>query len=128
MVYLSCRLLWQRLWVCSIFYPYLGLLSIWTIPSYAPLVLSKKETVLPLLLLILVSIPILAMAISLAFELFLRRVVWTCLRRLLAASLLFYIEDLLALLLLWLRLALASTAPLGVPAIALELLTLVVLF
>jgi len=42
--------------------------------------------------------------------------------------LLFYIEDLLALLLLWLRLALASVAPLGIPVVSLELLALVLFF
>ena len=90
-----------------------------------------KEVVLPSLPLVLVSILVPALAISLAFGLFLRRAVWACLRRLLpllAASLLFYIKDLLALPLLWLQLALAYVAPLGVPAIALELLALVLLF
>ena len=131
MVYLSCRLLWRRLRVCSVFYPFLGLLSIWTIPGDVPLVLFMKETVLPSLLLILVSIPVLALAIFLAFELFLRCVVWICLQRLLpllAASPLFYIKDLLALPLLWLWLALASIASLGIPAISLELLALVLFF
>ena len=90
-----------------------------------------KETILPSLPLILVYVPIPTLAISLAFNLFLRRTVWACLRwslPLLAASLLFYIKDLLALPLRWLRLALASVASLVVPAVALELLTLVLLF
>ena len=120
MVYLSCRLLWQRLRVCSDFYPFLGLLGIWTIPGDVPLILCIKETVLPSLPLVLVSIPIPALAISLAFGLFLRRAVWACLRRLLpllAASLLFYIKDLLAMPLLLLWLALASASPLDVPAL-----------
>ena len=113
------------------FYPFLGLLSIRAIPGDVPLVLSIKEAVLPLLPLVLVSILVPTLAISLAFNLFLRRTVWACLRwslPLLAASLLFYIKDLLALPLLWLQLALAYVAPLGVPAIALELLALVLLF
>jgi len=85
-----------------------------------------KEAVLPLLP--LVSIPVPTLAICLAFGLFLRRTVWAYLRRLpplLAASLLFYVEDFLALPLLWLRLALAFVALLGVPAVALKLLALV---
>ena len=64
-----------------------------------------KEAVLPLLPLVLVSILVPALAISLAFGLFLRHAVWAYLRRLLpllAVSLLFYVEDLLALPLLWL--------------------------
>ena len=90
-----------------------------------------KETVLPSLPLVLVSIIVLAFTIFLAFELFLRRTIWACLRRLLpllAVSLPFNIKDLLPLPLLLLWLALASTTPLGVPAIALELLALVLLF
>ena len=90
-----------------------------------------KEAVLPLLPLILVSIPVPALTISLAFMLFLRRVVWTCLRCLLplpVASLVFYVKDLLALPLLWLWLALASVAPLGIPTAFLELLALVLFF
>ena len=83
MVYLSWGLLWRGLQICSAFYPFLGLLGIWTIPGDVSLVLSMKKAVLPLLLLILVSILVLALAISLAFELFLRHVAWTCLRRLL---------------------------------------------
>ena len=131
MVHLSCGLMWRRWRICSAFDAFLGLLGIWAIPGDVPLVLSMKEAVLSSLPLVLVSVLVPALAITLAFGLFLRRTVWACLRRLLpllAASLLFYIKDLLALPLLWLRLALASTAPLGVPAIALELLTLVVLF
>ena len=90
-----------------------------------------KEAVLPLLPLILVSIPVPALTISLAFMLFLRRVVWTCLRCLLpspVASLVFYVKDLLALPLLWLWLALAFVAPLGIPTAFLELLALVLFF
>jgi len=47
---------------------------------------------------------------------------------LLAASLLFYIEDLLALPMLWVLLAFASVAPLGIPAISLELPAMVLFF
>ena len=89
-----------------------------------------EEIILPSLPLVLVSIPVPTLAISLAFRLFLGRAVWACLRwllPLLAISLQFYVEDLLALPLLWLRLALASTAPLDVPAIAQEVLALVLL-
>ena len=113
MVHLSCRLLWRRLWVCSIFYPFLGLLGIWTIPGDVPFVFSIEEIILPSLPLVLVSILIPALANSLAFGLFLRRAVWACLRwliPLLVVSSLFYVEDLLVLRLLWLRLTLASIA------------------
>ena len=87
-----------------------------------------KEAVLPSLPLVLVSILVPALDIYLAFRLFLRRIVWACLHRLLpllAASLMFYVEDLLVLRLLWLQLTLASIALLGVSDIALELLALV---
>ena len=90
-----------------------------------------KEAVLPSLPLVLVSISIPALAISLTFGLFLRHIVWACLRRLLpllAASLLLYIKDMLALPLRWLRLALASATSLGIPAVTLELFALVLLF
>ena len=90
-----------------------------------------EETILPSLPLVLVSIPVPALANSLAFGLFLRRAVWASLRRLLpllAFSLLFYVEDLLALPLPWLRLALASVALLSISATALELLALVLFF
>ena len=90
-----------------------------------------KETILPSLPLVLVSVPVPTLSISLAFGLFLGRVVWDCLRRLLpllAVSSLFYVKDLLVLRLLWLRLTLASVAFLGVSAIALELLALVLFF
>ena len=90
-----------------------------------------KEAVLPSLSLVLVSILVPVLAIFLSFSLFLRRPIWACLRRLLpllAASLLLYIEDLLVLPLWWLRLTLASVAPLGVPVVTLELLVLVLLF
>jgi len=90
-----------------------------------------EETILPSLPLVLVSIPVPALANSLAFGLFLRRAVWASLRRLLpllAFSLLFYVEDLLALPLPWLRLALASVALLSISAAALELLALVLFF
>ena len=131
MVYLSCGLLWRRLRICSAFDPFLGLLSIRAVLGDVPLVLFIKEAVLPLLLLVLVSVLVPALAISLTFDLFLRHVVWACLHRLLpllAASLLLYIKDLLALPLWWLRLVLASAASLGVPAVALELFALVLLF
>ena len=60
-----------------------------------------------------------------------RRIVWACLHQLLplfAASLLLYIKDLLALPLLLLWLTLTFAAPLDVPAVAQELLALVLLF
>ena len=100
MVYLSCALLYRRLRICSAFDPFLGLPSIRVVPGDVPLVLSMKEVVLPSLPLALVSVLVPALAISLAFGLFLRRVVWACLHRLLpllAASLMLYIKDLLAL-------------------------------
>ena len=131
MVHLSCGLLWRRWWICSAFDPFLGLLSIWAVPGDVPFVFSMEETILPSLPLVLVSIPVPALAISLAFGLFLRHAVWACvhwLLPLLAVSLLFYVEDLLALPLLWLRLALASVALLGISAAALELLALVLFF
>ena len=131
MVHLSCGLLWRRWWICFGFDPFLGLLGIWAIPGDVPFVFSMEETILASLPLVLVSILVPALAISLAFGLFLRRAVWACLRRLLpmlAVSLLFYVEDLLALPLLWLRLALASIALLGISAAALELLDLVLFF
>ena len=62
---------------------------------------------------------------------FLGRVVWAYLHwllPLLAVSSLFYVEDLLVLRLLWLRLTLASIALLGIFVVALELLALVLLF
>ena len=96
-----------------------------------PFVFSKEETILPSLPLVLVSILVPALAISLTFGLFLRRAVWVCLHQLLpllAVSLLFYVEDLLALPLLWLWLALASIALLVISATALELLALVLFF
>ena len=131
MVYLSCALLYRRLRICSAFDPFLCLLSIRTIPSDVPLVRSMQEAVLPSLSLVLVSILVPALAISLAFGLFLRLTIWACLcwlLPLLAASLLLYIKDMQALPLQWLWLALASIAPLGIPAVALELLALVLLF
>ena len=82
------------------FDPLLGLLNIRAVPGDVPLIFSMKEAVLPSLPLVLVSILVPALAISLAFGLFLRRVVWACLHRLLpllAASLMLYIKDLLAL-------------------------------
>ena len=131
MIYLSWGLLLRRLLICSAFNPFLGLLGIWTIPSDVPLILSMKETVLPSLPLVLVSILVPALTIFLTFRLFLRRTIWACLRRLLpllAASLLFYIKDLLALPLLLLWLTLTFAAPLDVPTVAQELLALVLLF
>ena len=70
MVHLSCGLLWQRWRICSAFDPFLGLLGIWAIPSDVPFVFSMEETILPSLLLVLVSIPDPTLAISLAFGLF----------------------------------------------------------
>ena len=90
-----------------------------------------KEAVLSSLSLVLISVPVSALTISLAFGLFLRWIIQACLRRLLpllTASLLLYIEDLLVLPLLWLRLALASAAFLGIPIVALEFFALVLLF
>ena len=103
MVHLSCGLLWRRWPICSAFDPFLGLLGIWAIPSDVPFVFSMEEIILSSLLLVLVSIPFLALVISLAFGLFLRHAVWACvhwLLPLLVVSLLFYVEDLLALPLL----------------------------
>ena len=130
MVYLSCRLLWRRWRICSDFDPFFGLLGIWAILGDVPF-FSMEEIILPSLPLVLVSIPVPTLAISLAFRLFLGHIVWACLRRLLpllAVSLLFYVEDLLPLLLLWLRLALASVALLGVSTVAIELLAQVLFF
>ena len=90
------------------FYPFLGLLSIRAIPGDVPLVLSIKEAVLPLLPLVLVSILVPTLAISLAFGLSQGCVVFAYIRwllPLLVASLLFYIENLLLLCLLCLRLS-----------------------
>ena len=106
-------------------------LGVWAVLGCVPFVFSMKETILPSLSLVLVSVPVPTLAISLAFGLFLRRAVWVCLHQLLpllAVSLLFYVEDLLALPLLWLWLALASVALLDIFAIALELLALVLFF
>jgi len=99
--------------------------------DYVPFVFSMKETILPSLPLILASVPIPTMAISLALGLSQGRVVLAWLRwllPLLAASLLFYIENLLVLRLLCLRLALVFVALLGVSVVALELLALVLFF
>ena len=90
-----------------------------------------KKTILPSLPLIWASIPIPTLAISLAFGLFLGRVVWDCLcwlLPLLAISSVFYVEDLLVLRLLWLWLTLASVTLLGVSVVALELFALVLFF
>ena len=108
-----------------------GLLGVWAILGCVPFVFSIKETILPSLPLVLVSISVPALANSLVFGLFLRHAVWACLRwllPLLAISLLFYVKDLLALPLLWLQLALASVALLGVSTAALEPLALVLFF
>ena len=108
-----------------------GLLGVWAILGCVPFVFSIKETILPSLPLVLVSIPVPTLAISLAFGLFLGHAVWACFRLLpplLAVSSLFYVEDLLVLCLLWLWLTLASVALLGASAIALELLALVLFF
>ena len=123
--------MWWRLWICSGFDPFLGLLGVWAVPNYVPFVFSMKERILPSLPLVLVSVPIPTLAISLAFRLFLGHIVWASLRwllPLLAISSLFYVEDLLVLCLLWLWLTLASVALLGASAIALELLALVLFF
>ena len=96
-----------------------------------PFVFSMKETILPSLSLVLVSVPVPTLAISLAFGLFLGRVVWDCLcwlLPLLAISSVFYVEDLLVLRLLWLWLTLASVTLLGISAVGLELLALVLFF
>ena len=90
-----------------------------------------KETILPSLPLVLVSILVPTLAISLAFGLFLGRIVCASLHRLLpllSISSLFYVEDLMVLRLLWLWLTLASITLLGVSAVALELLALVLFF
>ena len=121
----------RRLPVCSALDPFLGLLCVWAVPGYVPFVFSKKETILPSLPLILVSVLIPPLAISLAFKWSQGRVVLACLRwllPLLAASLLFYVENLLVLRLLHLRLAYISVALLGVSVVALELLPLLLFF
>ena len=131
MVHLSHELLWRRWQICSAFDPFLGLLGIWAVLGCVPFVFSMKEIILPSLPLVLVSVLVPTLAISLAFGLFLGRIVWDCLRRLLpllAVSLLFYVEGLLVLRLLWLRLTLAFVVVLGVSTVALELLALVLLF
>ena len=117
--------------MCSTFDHFLGLLGIWAIPGDVPFVFSMEETILPSLPLLLVSILVPTLVISLAYGLFLRHTVWVCLRRLLpllAISMMFYVEDLLALPLLWLRLALASVARMDISAATLELLALVLFF
>ena len=101
------------------------------VPNYVPFVFPMKETILPSLPLILVSVPIPTLATSLAFELSQGCVVLACLRwllPLLATALLFYIENLLVLGLLCLRLALVFVAILGVSVVALELFALVLFF
>ena len=128
MIHLSCGLLWWRWRICSAFDPFLGLLGIWAISGDVPFVFSIEEIILPSLPLVLVSISVPALANSLVFGLFLRHAVWACLRwllPLLAISLQFYVEDLLALRLLWQRMILASVALLGVFVVALEQLALV---
>ena len=131
MVHLSHELLWRRWWICSTFDPFLGLLGVWAVLGCVPFVFSMKETILPSLSLVLVSVPVPTLAISFAFRLFLGRVVWDYLCRLLpllAISSVFYVEDLMVLRLLWLWLTLASVALLGISAVALELLALVLFF
>ena len=96
-----------------------------------PFVFSIEETILPSLPLVLIFVLVSTLAISLAFGLFVGRVVWDYLRRLLlllVVSLLFYVEDLLVLCLMWLRLTLASVTLLGIFVVALELLALVLFF
>ena len=131
MAYFSCGLLRRRLRICSALDSFLGLLSVRAIPGDVPVVFSMKEAVLSSLSLVLVSVPVSTLTISLAFGLFLRWIIQAYLHRLLpllTASLLLYIEDMLVLPLLWLQLALASAAFLGIPVVALELFALVLLF
>jgi len=130
MVHLSRGLLWRRWLICSAFDPFLGLLGIWAVLGCVPFVFSIKEIILPSLPLVLVSVPIPTLAISLAFGLSVGRIVWACHRRLLPllAITLFYIENLLVLHLLGLRLTLAYVAILGVSVTAMELLALVLFF
>jgi len=131
MVHLSRELLWRRWRICSAFDPFLGLLGVWAVLGCVPFVFSMKEIILPSLPLVLVSVSVPTLAISLAFGLFLGRVFWACLHRLLpllAVSLVFYVEDLLGLRLLWLWLTLAPVSLPRVSVVALELLVLVLFF
>jgi hypothetical protein len=43
----SCGLLWRRLRICPIIYPFLGLLRIWAISGDMSFVFSMKEIILP---------------------------------------------------------------------------------
>jgi hypothetical protein len=79
----------------------------------------------------LVFVLVLSLIVFLAFVLLVRTLVLFCfwhLLPLLAASLLFYVENLLIRGLPRLRLALASVAPLNIPATCLVLLVLIWLF
>jgi hypothetical protein len=58
LVYLPWDLLRQRLQVFSAFYPFLGFLCIWAVPSYMPFILSMEEEILPLLPLFFVFVPL----------------------------------------------------------------------
>ena len=78
-----------------------------------PFVFSMEETVLPSLPLVLVFVPVPTLDISLAFGLFLGRVVWT------------YLPQLLPLLVVS---SLFYVALLGISTVALELLALVLFF
>ena len=87
-----------------------------------------KATILPLLPLVFVFILVSTFSISLAIGLSLGHIAWSCLCQLLpllAITLLFYVENLLVLRLLSLRLSLVSVALLGVSAITLELFAVV---
>jgi hypothetical protein len=89
-----------------------------------------KEIILPLLSWFLVFVLVLPLTVFPAFALLVGWLVLLCLRHLLpllAASLLFYVENLLVRSLLRLQLALASVAPLNVFATCLVLLVLILL-
>jgi hypothetical protein len=90
-----------------------------------------KEAILPSLPWFLVFVLVLPLIVFLAFVLLMRRLVlfyFQHLLSLLIASLLFYVKNLLIRALLRLRLALASIAPLNIPATCLVLLVLILLF
>ena len=96
-----------------------------------PFLFSVKEAILYLLFFVLVPAPISALTVCSAFGLLLVWVTRAYLRwllLLLSASLLLYVEDLLTLSLLHLRLALTSVTFLGVSTAALELFVLVLFF
>jgi hypothetical protein len=90
-----------------------------------------KETILPPLSWFLVFVLVLSLIEFLAFVLLVRWLVLFCLRHLLpllAASLLFYVKNLLIRGLLRLRFALAYVAPLNISATCLVQLVLILLF